>query len=430
MRRLALLASIFLCLALALADGVAPSSVGGEGIIAVTLTSTPTPTPTPTVNPIQYNLTGFENGNNNEAVSTAGTISLVASPVHAGAAALRVNPTGAGTGMVAMGTYSTNGGIANQTATTIYARFFFRAAIIPAAASEEIASWRSTSSLLAALRIYSTGILTVNGANLIFDELNPDDIKASSSTVISANTWYELEVSFSQVGLNPFTFHVRDASSNLLETLSGSPGSGAFGVIAPATFRLGKNVNNNSQSVDFYYDDWTLSTTGWPNPVAIVKRTAPNGVGSYLAWVGGTNASDWQELDEVPSDGDTTYVQGVGNAGERESETLQDSATIGLNTQVIALKSRAICRERDALKVSAVTSGIKSGATISENSVARNVTSNYDVNQEILGVFNLDPATALPWTLSGFDALEVGVANGNTTIVRCTVLDTQVLGVQ
>lgn len=421
----ATLLSLFVLCGTACADVVGGSNPG-DGIVApppATSTNTPTATPTPTITPTPtvtptntptpsqvFNFSGLETGDSSEANATNGTFSIVTSPVHSGTYALRSNPTTTGTGYFGLGTYNGAGTATTNPQSSVYARFWFRYATKPASASEDIALWRGSIATVGAIRINSSGNL------IIYDVNNAADDTGTSTTTLSANTWYMILVNFNVGASAAYTMKIYDSTPTLLETVSGT---GDFSLVSGEAFRVGKVFNENGQTVDFFYDDISLSTTGWPDPNSITSRVAITGTGSSSGWTGGTNASNYLEVDEVPPDDDTTYIQTTGSNSHYVA--LQDTSSIGITGYINSVKVRAKCKEPSTVS-SSVRVGLKSGVTTSETT-GSNTTTSYS---QIFKTYPVDPNTGANWTFVGFDALEAGVTENNAVAQRCTAIDAQV----
>lgn len=404
----------FFCLALAQADGLVGGGNTGDGIISIVATATPTATPTPAA---LFNFTGFENGDTAEAVTTSGVVSIVnvsdiTIPVHTGTYSLRSNPSLSSFGYFSFAGHSATGATLANIGPNLYARFWFRYKTGPAANSEPIAHFHGQfHGPMATLRMSSIGEI------LVYQQDGTLDDTGTSSVRLTINTWYVIEMHFTE-GTTPYEVRIRDSSLTLLDTISGT---GDFNATLDGTesLRLGKTVNANGNTVDFFYDDVAISTAGWPSSSGVTKNAPPNAAGSSSNWTAGTGASNYLEVDEVAADNDTTYIQTTGSNSHYVA--LMDSSTLGASGQINAVKVRA--KVREALSgTSSVRVGVKSGATTSETSGV-NTTTSYS---QLFKVFATDPNTSANWTLSAFDALEAGVNEANIVGQRCTTLDVQV----
>jgi hypothetical protein len=354
---------------------------------------------------------GVETGDTSEFASTSGTVSVVTTPVRTGSVyALRSNPTTNSTGYAACpASFSTAGLPQNILAgTTYYFRFYFRAATLPAANEEPICvAVDAISNVKFRLNITSGGILKFyNTSNTLL---------ATGTTALSTNAWYCIII-YANSGAS-VSWEVRLAPDDETTPATEISGSGAdLGSNAFSSFRIGKAINVNSQTVDFYYDDMLLDDANWPTQGTCV-RLAPNGDGSTAQWTAGT-AADYTAVDEVPTDGDTSYIQKSAGSSQAHLVALESTTTKSISGTVNGVK--AYIRPREGGNVTSATLvRIRSGGTNSD-SATRNGNTTY-VPQ--FRVRDTDPSTSSAWTLSAIDSLEVGIADtGSASNVRCSTI--------
>ena len=354
---------------------------------------------------------GFEIGSaaasDREWSTTAfvGTASIVSTPVKTGDRSLRVNPTGASQGYCEVRPY-TAAGVANTTlnVATVWCAFHFRYATKPASGDEQICIVYNTSNAQKiALRLNSSGKLSLydQGGSLV----------ATGSTVLSADTWYSIELQVGTGASATVTVRVNGSTEITSATVNTTTANNAFG-------RFGKVLNQGSNSVDYFYDDIVLATGDWIGK-AKVLRLDPDGNGNYTAWT-----NDYQSVDDSVAlggnDGDTTYVSTSTN-GNKESLSCE---ACGLSSvDILAVKVFGVWRYSGSS--AAARLGLRSGSTDSPGSTQALGTYSF-LNQLI---YTTDPSTGSAWTVSGVDAAEPYIEHqqAQSREVRCTMLGLMVI---
>lgn len=349
------------------------------------------------------NFTGWESGDSSEAQSVTGTTSVQSSVTRSGAYALRVNPTTSANGNhrfakhSAAGVPTTSFGVS-----TLYHRFYFRIATAPSADEEEMYVVLDTGG---SYKCY----LTLNSSRNIKAYNNASSLIATGSTVLSTNTWYRIELQTS-TGSGNTTFILKIDGADEINTTANQLTDNHGSV------RLGKHTNLNARSIDFYYDDAAWSDSAFIGAGQCLKM-APDSNGSTAQWTGGTNSSDYAEVDEIPTDGDTTYIRSTGSAGDVHLVGLVSTTTAGISGTINAVKAWARIRENTDV-TTATRVRVRSSST-------NNDTSSSDPTTTYANRFNLlltDPATSSAWTTSGLDSVEIGVKEDNAVQTRCTTL--------
>src|SRR5690606_63852 len=138
--------------------------------------------------------------------------------------------------------------------------------------------------------------------------------------------------------------------------------------------RLGKATDLNGNNMTQYYAGIIFETGGFTADAedALIKCSLPIANGSTMQWTAGTNSSDYQEVDELPPDDDTTYVQGTAT-GDVALFDLQSSSTLGIGA------SDSILAVMPYVVVGRVNSGAdftlrtRSGSTNSDNANQGNI---------------------------------------------------------
>lgn len=347
------------------------------------------------------NLTGFEAGDTTELQSLTGTASVQSTTKRTGTYALRCNPTTTAAGWVLFRGWAGNATIVAYNVATVWHRFYFRVGTLPGANSEPIFQARtSTGVTKAEVRITSTGHLQIYNTSIA-------QLGSDGGTALSTNTWYRIEV---KVGTGASaSYEVRiDGTTEL-------SGTGDLNATNNGECAFGKISNRNGQTVDFYYDDILISDSDWPGAGACLALK-PTANGSTMQWTAGTGSSDFNEVDEIPTD-DTSYVQS-GGAGQIALFAMQDTGTVGISGSVNCLLNFARTRENATSSTSNFLR-LKSGATDSESSPGLNGSTTVVSRGK---VYDVDPNTSAAWTLSNIDAIECGSREANASAVRLTTV--------
>lgn len=336
---------------------------------------------------------GFECGANGPANNAFGTFSYQTSIVRKGTYAGRCNPVGAASGGWTIGTVDAAGAFTNPgfSSTTMYTSFYFYPAAWQASA-EHMHTINTAAGIALSLRINSVG-------KLILHDSNGTQV-ATGTTVLTLNTWYKIEMKANVGSAKAYEVRINGVSE-----ISGTcdQSTTAFTKIF-----LGKSANLGSSSVDWYYDDFIVDDAGYPAD-GEVKLLAPNANGSTQQWTSGTNASDYNEVKEVPADGGTTYVK-CGTGGSQVA--LFKVATLGAGT-INAVMTSILVRE-DTAVTSSNHHRVRSGGNNFDTSAVNQSTS-YDS----VGKFMVtDPNTSAAWTTAGVNAIEIGSIEDNAVAMR------------
>jgi hypothetical protein len=124
------------------------------------------------------------------------------------------------------------------------------------------------------------------------------------------------------------------------------------------------SYSNPTYLDDIYIDDTTGETQAAVVPDRQFALLLPNGTGNYSQWTGsdGDQVNNYQLVDEIPPDDDTTYVKG-NSLGIKDSYTMQDYS-LPDNKEIKAVIPIALAR-----KESTADNKIKIGARLVETDV-------------------------------------------------------------
>lgn len=356
------------------------------------------------VHPQILNFIGFETGNLSEALGTAGTgtISAQTGTVRSGTYALEINLS-AQTGIYAIGGVNKTTGSFEYFPDFIdihYATFYVRFGSFPAANS--IFAAFATSSSIPVLSVWCD-----SSGNITIANLGGADVSGTIDT-LSLNTWYRFELTGSAYGTKELSID------------GGTPVSIAAGTAAG--FQVLLLGTATSATMQVFYDDVVVSTKGFVTTPE-VKISVPIGAGNYNSWTDGTG-STFAEVDEIPHDSATTYLQNTAGSSVAHTFDMQTASTIGLSGTIFAVKPMVIVAE----SASDTTTGgmrIRIGSTDFDTTTVDLGTGSYALISRI-HEYNLTNDTA--WDNTGFDAIEVGPLKGaDTSSIRATAVYLMVL---
>ena len=346
-------------------------------------------------------LCGFEMGNFLDLWASSGTFSIQSTIKRTGSYALKINPTGTAVGYGGLAAVNAAGQLVGMDLANVYARFYFRAETLPASSSEEIFMAQSTTaSVKLTVRITSAGKLQV------YDNTGTTQLGSDGATTLSTGTWYRIEVLVGTGGSANYELKI-DGITEL-------SGTGDLLTSNNKEMAFGKVLDRNGQSVEFYYDDIYIDDAAFPGAGQIEVMQA-DGVGTYTDWTVGAGAgADWENVDEIPHDSNTTYLLSV-NSGDASTVTLESAAAAGISGVIKCVKGVLVVRE-NVIATSAHSIRVRSGSTDSDSSDA-NLITQFRTQVRLL---ESDPADGLPWTTADLDGLEVGGVQNNAAQIRMT----------
>lgn len=369
-----------------------------------TSTSTATFTPTPdlsSVTPVL--LHGWETGDNTENGTQSGTHSVQTGTVRSGTYALKVNPTGTGTGYHELRAVSSTGstGAGNPNTANLCVRFYHYTETAPGSGSEPFFAQLDTagSNKLTLRQTSARNVASYDSTGTLI---------ATGSTVLPLNSWVWISVC-TGTGASA-TYSVNIGGVQELTASNANLGTTNNGAV-----RLGRVAAISSQAVTWYYDDVLAFTTGHP-PAGHVVRLNPSANGSNAQWNQGTNGSDYQEVDETTPDGDTTYVQSTTGGSQVHDFALQNTGDVGISGTINAVSTRARCNQV-AATTEQFRSGFLSGATADLHS-----NRDFSAYGTQFRFSTVDPADAGNWTPADVDALQIRIQEGAAVATRCTTV--------
>lgn len=344
------------------------------------------------------NFTGFEFGDlTKEFSTTSGTFSNDGTTKYSGSYSLRTNPTTTNTGYVTF----RNELNSSFNVTSVYGSFRFRVATLPSSSTEPIFFWSGTSfPSKFELRIQSDGRLRAYNST--------GTLIGQSASSLSTNTWYLIEFYLENTSTADFLIKVNGVNeiSETADLLSDNY----------AAISVGKTSNRNSQTVDFYYDDLSISSSGYISGARVVLLT-PTSNGTNTAWT-----NDWDECEELPPD-DATSMISTGTVNNKESFNFQNYSDKSLDagSRIVSFKPTVRARE--------VAVGTPQFAILTRNGSTEDVSANITPTSTWTTygkIYNNDFIDSNDWSLSEIDGIEIGAQH---TVSSTNIVDiTSVLG--
>lgn len=338
---------------------------------------------------------GFSTGDANNINAVQGGISFVSTVFDQGDFCMRANSTDTGLANARLGEWLSTSGV-NDLAVhaNSYCSFLFRVDTAPASGDEEVYTVRDgANAIKLQVRIDSARNLVVYDKDL--------SVVATGATVLALTTQYHIAVRSGNG-----TTAAYEVKINGVSELSGTCNQLATDV---ERITFGKQVNRNSNVIDYYFGAIIEADDAFSDPDAQIASMLVDGAGNYTAWTG-----DHTAIDAPPHDGDTSYIDSS-TSGQAETFTLESAASAGISGTVLAVLGLAIVRDEGGS--SALRYRLRSGSTDSDNSANDDPGSTY-VGR---GRFRTtDPATSAAWDVSALDSIEIGVLNNANVAARCT----------
>lgn len=166
------------------------------------------------------------------------------------------------------------------------------------------------------IRINSSGVITVNQGSTV---------KATGSTVLSANTWYYVEAKLTVHG----STGVAEVHLNGATEIASTSSLDLTGTANNYWNALMLGIQNSVNGVGQWDDLYLLDTAAGPNDDFLgpsrIHTLLPAGPGNYAQWTGNL-ADNFINVSEVFADGDSTFNQDA-TAGHKDTFDMQDPPT-------------------------------------------------------------------------------------------------------
>lgn len=360
---------------------------------------------------------GFENGvsaaaaTNENFNAASGTYSIQGTTKRSGDFALRTNPTTTAIGYLGIGATAGDGSAraTNLNVAILFTRFYFRIGTLPAASNEPFVSFLHTGgNSKAELRLNTAGNILIYDAN--------GTLRTTSSGTLSTGVWYRIEVFCS-------TDDSLASSSNPVEVkVDGTIFVTATGSLNTANFAkvlFGKTANRNGQTVDFYYDDIVIDDGQYPGPGLVLRLDVAANT-SDAAWSGGTSSSDYNEIDETPADGNTSYIA-TSAATTKSMFTVESIVAAGGPSDgwIGAVRVQTVI-ERTTGNAASTRARLEFGSAGVETTGAAATNGTY---QEYDLLSTTRPNDYAEWQHDDFATVTIGInENTSTSQVRCTAI--------
>lgn len=342
-------------------------------------------------------LVSWDTGDTSEAVATSGTVSVQTTYARNSGGALRANPTTTAVGYHEIRGHDANNGSPADLniADTIYVRFWLYVRTAPSTGREPFfESWTSSAGDKFSVCLDSNRNLVAQAGGSVL-------LGGTGATVLSLDTWYCIELSHGSGLAGAWEVKINGTSE--------ISGISFLDSNATQRVRVGKPFDITGETVDFVIDDLGIRDDAYLGQYSVFLML-PTGNGSAQTWtIGAGTGSHWQNVDELPHDSATTYLQSTLTAGNAETQGLETAASAGIGTTINCVQTSVVIAS--ASSTTTVRFRTHSGGTNSDT--ATNAT--LSVDYLLYAKFNdTDPDTSAAWTQSGLDGLEVGAVQQGT----------------
>lgn len=357
--------------------------------------------------------TGFEQGNvrssegSDDYQPPAGSVSIQTTVKKNGSYSAEFDKVSAGTPYLAFPFNFTSEGkvdVNTNNKGTIYFTGYFRYSTKPSSGDEIILTMQG-SNPVAELRLKSDGALVLYDTNYLASPV----LLATSGTTLSADTWYRIGLKIVAGTSGSYELKI-DGSSQF------SASRTWLNIDNLGKIQVGCGIDRNTQSFKFYWDDLVASDTQYIDVDYAIKVIKPIADGSTQTWNGGTGASNYTQIDEIPID-DADYIMSPSSGNPNTALFEYESrATAGIdNGDIFAIKQVIICRENSSSGTTQTYMRLISGGTTVDTTQNNFTTS----TQGLIEVYETDPNTSAAWTGSALDSIEAGVRENNGKQTRC-----------
>ena len=244
-------------------------------------------------------------------------------------------------------------------------------------------------------------LLVTNGGALIVrrgDSNSGTTLGTSASGVVINGTFQTIEwkVVFATTAVGSVTVQVNGVVVLTLTNVQTAQSGNA----SASVYSLGNPTSNFAGAASGFYDDfYCFDGTGTTNNAMLgdwkVTVQTPSAAGRVTTWAqtGGTGGQPWTAVNEVPPDGDTSYVSSA-TPGQIEDFALSALATA---TTIYAVLVLAYARKDDA------------GTRTLGLGVGNNTTENFDAGQNLTAGYiyygrpmDRNPITTVAWQTADF----------------------------
>lgn len=124
--------------------------------------------------------------------------------------------------------------------------------------------------------------------------------------------------------------------------------------------------------------------------------------------------ADWQNVDEVPPDINTTYLLSTLTLNDASTVILETLANAGYVSGNIGAVLAVFFTTRDAGGTAKARFRLRSGITEVDTSADLSIGTGPGTSPVAAMFFTTDPATTAAWTVAGVNAVEIGVIERNS----------------
>jgi hypothetical protein len=226
---------------------------------------------------------------------------------------------------------------------------------------------------------------------------------ASAGGLVSPNTWHFIEVEVSVSGGTGGSVKMW-----LDQAQGATPIINSTGLNTQSTSNSSANqvrIGDFNVFLPFFDDFYVLDTSGG-SPLngqlgdqRIITKV-PSASGASTQWTPNGAATNWQCVDEIPPDDDTTYVSS-NTPGQTDYYVMQNGSLSGTPNFVVTRRRH----RKDDANAHTDQSTLRNSVPNTESSTAVTVPSTYVFQDDF---FATDPSSAA-WTAANADAVQVGV---------------------
>jgi hypothetical protein len=343
--------------------------------------------------------TGLELGTGEPLFNGSGGFSIQSAIKKTGTYALKCLSAGSGgDAWVLWGKVNADGAFEFADIENTCVSFDYYCAVGASTADERIyvAGYRSGAAKLD-VRRSDIGYVTVYDTN--------GTLVGTSTNTLSTDTWYNIGVKSGSGTNAPFEVWI----NGFLEV----DGTCDQLAVYNDQFIFGDFLNVNGNAIEQYYDNIVIDSSDFyfDSVVEILKPTAN---GYLFESVGGSGAANYTQLEEIPQDGDTSYIEWAGVVAV-ELEDLTGSPNI------VAIKGAGCKRSGSGSPSQSVR--VRSGSTNADTNPEA-VGGSYQYRQKIC---ETDPDTGIAWTVSGVNSAECAVVEAGEAVSVVTQIMLNVL---
>jgi len=236
------------------------------------------------------------------------------------------------------------------------------------------------------------------GSTFTFTVLRGTTVLATTTATYAADSWWYLELK-TLLHASAGTYELRiDGTSVLSATGVATISSGA------ATWTRARIGSVWTGALPTFFDDFYVcdgsgaTRNDWLGPQKVESVLAIPGAGTHQAWTPLSGTDHGAMVDEAAPDGDTTY-----NAASAAVKDSYLHAALTLTGAINGVQLNPYWRKTDAGACTARTL-VRTGGTTYPGTTQTPLTT-YSVMPEVV---ELNPNTAADWTISAFNAAEVG----------------------